>query len=220
MVTPYTPVAKVWGLGMSVSGLNRGLVRYVQRLPIDLSDAPDIYDAGCGTGILGRALLRRYPDARVIATDADPLMCESARAGARRRGYTEAQFRVGQADIHQPADVTWADGSAETLPSERFDAVVAGAVLEHTDLQRSIPALTRLVRPGGWFVNVGMSTAAFVRVYEMLFHLERIPAGEIAHHLTDAGMAQVMTVPLCPREFPTNMTRLGVIARKPSDEER
>lgn len=215
METPYSPVANIWGFGMSVSGLNHGLVRYMQRLPVALPAQPRVLDAGCGTGILGFAMLRRSPEARVLASDADSVMCANARRYARRRGLTPEQFSVGQADIHTPAQVTMADGSEHTLASESFDVVMAGAVLEHTDLSRAIPALTALVRPGGWFVNVGMSTATFVKVYEVLFQLERIPEQEIAQRIERAGMIDVQTVPLRAREFPTNLTRSGVIARKP-----
>ena len=90
-----------------------------------------LLDIGVGSGQLIPPLLEA--GWTVHGVDPAPTMLEHARKRA-----PEAATRL----IH---------GRAEELPYEdnSFDVVVALAVLEYTDMERSVPEVARVLRPGG-----------------------------------------------------------------------
>jgi 2-polyprenyl-3-methyl-5-hydroxy-6-metoxy-1,4-benzoquinol methylase len=216
MQTPYTKVAKLWHVGMVASGLDAALRRYMRRIELAVPDAPRVLDVGCGTGVLSHAILERYPRAQVLATDADERMAQSAARIAARRGISSEHLTVGVADIHEPAHVRlYPTNEHYTITPEAFDLVITGAVLEHADLSRAIPALADLVAPGGSFLNVGMGELPVTKVYEKLYGAAIVPRQQVISMLQDAGFQTPHVKPLAPTDIPANLTRCGIVARKP-----
>jgi SAM-dependent methyltransferase len=103
-------------------------------------------DLGSGPGSLSLRLLRRFPRARVIAVDFDPVL-----------------LRVGQGALRGVfRRVTWVDtdlgspGWTEQLPSGRIDAAVSTTALHWlrpAELRRVYRDLQRILRPGAVFLN-------------------------------------------------------------------
>ena len=93
------------------------------------SSAARVLDIGAGTGKLTRALAVAGYD--VTAVEPDELM---------RAGFVEA---VPGVDV--------LPGSAESLPvpDASFDAVTAGQAFHWFDLDRALPEIARVLRPGG-----------------------------------------------------------------------
>ncbi len=212
--TRYARIAGLWHFGMVLSGLDSGLRRYIKRLPLALAPGAKVLDVGCGTGVLGQAILEKFPEVEVIATDYDEQMCRSAAKVAQRSGFKAPQYRVGLADIHAPEEVTWLDRTRERLDEESFDLVIAGAVLEHADLDRAIPNLRRLLKAGGQFINVGMDMHHFTRIYEHLYHCRLMPTETVRKAFETYGFTNSHVVPLKFREFPANVTRVGIFGSK------
>jgi O-antigen biosynthesis protein len=75
-----------------------------------------VLDLGCATGALGAAVKQRHPGARVVGI-------EAARAAAER-----AAGRLDRVIHMRIEDV---DFGADDLAAEKFDAVLAGDLLEH-----------------------------------------------------------------------------------------
>jgi trans-aconitate 2-methyltransferase len=96
-------------------------------------DPRSVVDLGCGPGQLTATLADRWPTARVLGVDSSPEMIEQA--------ADHADDRVGFA----LGDLTgWA-------PVEPVDVVVSNATLQWVDGHDALlPALARMVRPGGW----------------------------------------------------------------------
>lgn len=97
-----------------------------------------VLDLGCATGALGAAVKARHPGVRVVGI-------EAARAAADRA--------AGRLDRVIHARIEDVDFAAEDVASERFDAVLAGDVLEH--LVNPWSALARLhacLAPGAQLV--------------------------------------------------------------------
>jgi SAM-dependent methyltransferase len=94
-----------------------------------ISAAPRVVDLGAGTGILTAALTRLGADVTAVEPDQDML------AELRR---------------HLP-DTTAVHGSAEAipLPDASVDAVLAGQAMHWFDLDRALPEIARVLRPGG-----------------------------------------------------------------------
>ncbi len=103
-----------------------------------VSDASEVLEIGCGTGI-GPAHLVRACGCRVVAVDVSPQMIKWAGRRARQEGVED---RI----VFAVADVL-------ALPFEdgRFDAVIAESVLAFVvDKERAIAEMVRVTKPGGY----------------------------------------------------------------------
>jgi SAM-dependent methyltransferase len=109
---------------------------------------PLVLDLGCGPGSLAVRLLRRLPEATVIAVDADPVTLNLGRAaygGMRGLRFTDA-------DLRNPG---WA-GRIGLQPGQRFDAAVSTTALHWlspAELTSLYATLAGLVKPGGLFLD-------------------------------------------------------------------
>ena len=65
---------------------------------LPLGDAPRVLEIGCGTGLLGAALLDRLPGARWLMTDIAPAMVERA----RQRFASRPEVRLAMMDGERP----------------------------------------------------------------------------------------------------------------------
>ncbi|MHA2789224.1 class I SAM-dependent methyltransferase [Corynebacterium sp. S7] len=107
------------------------------QVVVDKRTAPGtVLDLGCGNGSVAKRVLEAYPDARVVATDADADAVNSARATLGER-----------------AEVTWDDAGAQLEPD--FDTVLLnppfheGTSVDATLVQYLLDAAKRLLKPGG-----------------------------------------------------------------------
>jgi tRNA (cmo5U34)-methyltransferase len=118
-------------------------------------------DLGCGDGILGAAILGRYPQSRGILADfSEPMLVEARKSLHEFAG----QLEFLNVDYSDPA---WAQIVQHSAP---FDAIVSGYSIHHQPdaRKREIYAeIFELLRPGGWFVNVEHIAPATELVTEM-----------------------------------------------------
>ncbi|MGH7922398.1 MAG: class I SAM-dependent methyltransferase, partial [Candidatus Dormibacteraceae bacterium] len=105
-----------------------------------------VLDLGCGPGSLAIRLLDRFPQARVIGVDLDPVLLQ---IGRQVHG-DEPRLRFVTADLSQP-------GWERTLPLDEAPAAALSTTalhwLELDDLTRLYADLARLLRPGGAFLD-------------------------------------------------------------------
>ncbi len=103
-------------------------------------------DLACGPGAISQRLLERFPHARCIAVDYDPVLLA---LGRRVLGEMGGRLRWVEADLRDP-------GWPMRLGEERVDAVLSTTALhwlEAGDLARLYHQLGDLVRPGGVVLN-------------------------------------------------------------------
>ena len=103
-------------------------------------------DLACGPGSISQRLLARFPDARAIAVDLDPVMLAIGRGAL---GTVDGRLRWIEADLASP---DW----LETLGETQIDAVLSSTALhwlEPEPLGRLYHDLAHLLRPGGLFLN-------------------------------------------------------------------
>lgn len=76
-----------------------------------------VLDAGCGTGLISRALKKQYPNTKITGIDNDRKSVVSAHARAK----------------HSHLKIDYAVGDLENIPfaSKSFDTVLAAIVLHH-----------------------------------------------------------------------------------------
>jgi SAM-dependent methyltransferase len=103
-------------------------------------------DLACGPGSVSQRLLARFPGARTIAVDIDPVMLA---IGQGALGTAGGRLRWVEADLALPG---WLDSLGET----QVDAVLSTTALhwlEPEPLARVYQDLSRLLRPDGPFLN-------------------------------------------------------------------
>jgi SAM-dependent methyltransferase len=103
-------------------------------------------DLGCGPGAISRRLLARFPDARAVAVDIDPVMVA---LGQGALGTVGGRLRWVEADLAAP-------GWSGALGEAPVDAVLSSTALHWLgpdELTRVYAGVGRLLRPGGLFLN-------------------------------------------------------------------
>ncbi|PWU24313.1 MAG: hypothetical protein C5B48_06945 [Candidatus Rokuibacteriota bacterium] len=176
-----------------------------------------VLDAGAGTGIIGLWFLRRFPDAEVVAFDIDEKMLAVLGRSARGLGESRRRLIVAHGDLQAPDVLTRLDsGQRLAIVEHSFDLVVVGAALEHAPLDDSIVRLARLLRPGGAFLNLGIRPGPTATVLARLYRFHPYTTQEVLHALWRFGFVDVRVLPLAASDFPANLTRIGVMARRSS----
>ncbi len=103
-------------------------------------------DLAAGPGAISQRLLARFPTARCVAVDYDPVLLA---LGQSVLGAKDGRLRWIEADLRDPAWIT-------RLGEERVDAVLSTTALhwlEAGDLARLYQQLGDLVRPNGVVLN-------------------------------------------------------------------
>ena len=109
-----------------------------------LSPRGQALEIGSGSGAMAAQLLRKFPDLRLVATDYDDHMVETARQTLARFG---ARAEVQQVDA---AAVPFTEGA--------FDLVLSFAMLHHVgDWQAALAEASRVLRPGGRLVGYDLA---------------------------------------------------------------
>ena len=125
-----------------VSSLTFGSAATLREMTVTLAQiqpGEKILDAGCGTGDLSIAALKRAgPSGQVFGIDAAPEMVDVARQKAAGLG-AQIDFRVGVVEALDFADAS-------------FDVVLSSMMLHHLpdDLKpRALAEIRRVLKPGG-----------------------------------------------------------------------
>jgi SAM-dependent methyltransferase len=135
-------------------------------------------DLACGPGAISQRLLRRFPRARCVSVDLDPVLLTMGQAVL---GDSGGRLRWVTADL---ADPTWVDALGESS----FDAVLSTTALhwlEAGPLVRLYDDLGRLLRAGGVFLNG--DNMAFAPSQETLRRLAEAAERRQAEALAAAG---------------------------------
>ena len=114
---------------------------------VNCVQTPDLeaLDIGCGDGVLIEALAGTGRLVHGVALDGSAAMLVKA-----RERLTSIPIEYIEADFNTPA---WLD----TLPHRRFDVVVSGFAIHHTEdprKQKLYAEIFALLAPGGLFVNI------------------------------------------------------------------
>jgi tRNA (cmo5U34)-methyltransferase len=107
-----------------------------------------VADLGCGSGVLARSILLKYPQAQTVLVDFSEPMLDAARA---QLGSHVPPPRFVVADLATPA---WAGQVSDRAP---FDVVASGYAIHHLPDQRKralYGEIFGLLAPGGMFVNL------------------------------------------------------------------
>ncbi len=186
---PKQPLTEVWKLAPVVEqflSIRAGIPMAQEQIAMMLSilasrgePVTRFLDLGCGDGILGAAVLGRYPQSSGILADFSEPMLAQAREGLKA---FSGQLEFLNVDYADPA---WVQSVQHGAP---FDAAVSGYSIHHQPdaRKREIYAeIFGLLRPGGWFVNVEHIAPAAELVTEM-FETHIIEA-RVAQEISTGG---------------------------------
>ncbi len=208
-------MARLYAVGLTALGFRRGIERFLDRLNLDFRPGARVLDAGCGTGLLAFWLLDRFPGVRVVAFDVDRAMVSvAARTAQSRHRGTDLELAVG--DLRSPDRLhRFADGRPLRLNPETYDGVFVGAALEHVPLLETLGKLQNLLRPGGRLLVLGVRQSGVGTILGRLYRFRPYALSELAAALATCGLIEIRTVRLRSREFPANLSRVAVLARRP-----
>jgi trans-aconitate methyltransferase len=105
-----------------------------------------VIDLACGPGSLSQRVLRRFPNARTVSVDFDPVLL---RIGREALAPLAGRIEWVEADLRD-------DGWPARLPAGRVDAVLSTTALHwlsREELLRLYQRLPALLKPGGVFLN-------------------------------------------------------------------
>lgn len=122
-------------------------------------------DLCCGPGAISQRLLARFPQARCIAADLDPVLLAMGQAVL---GEMEGRLRWVEVNLMEQPDL------AGVISEAQLDAVLSTTALHWLPPERLVQLyrqLGQLIRPGGVFlngdnINFGGSLPSFQRVAE------------------------------------------------------
>ena len=172
-------------------------------------------DAGCGTGLLAFWLLDRFPCARVVAFDVDQAMVGVAARRAARRGRG-AILELAMGDLRHPDRLTrFEDGGTLRLSPGSFDGVFVGAALEHVPLLETLEKLRDLLRPGGHLLVLSVRQGGLGTLLGRLYRFRPYSLSQLCTALSTCGLVETRIIRLRSREFPANLSRVAIHARRP-----
>ena len=109
---------------------------------INLQPGYAVLDVCAGTNDIGIRLLRKQPGIHVTAIDRSSEMQEAGRDRARKHGL---RIESVTHDVHQLP-----------FPDKWFDVVVLQAASRHLQLDKVLPEILRVLKPGGTFYHCDM----------------------------------------------------------------
>lgn len=141
------PAGRAFGTGHHET--TSGCLLMLDRLARDGRRFRDIADVGTGTGLLALAARALWPDARIVASDIDPVAIEVAAANLTANGAATGRAR-------RAIELVVAPGLSHPRLGARapFDLLVANILAG--PLIALAPAFARAVAPGGSLVLAGL----------------------------------------------------------------
>lgn len=197
----YDRIEGFYDLTFKLNGYGRSLDQYFDVHPLPVFPGCSVLDAGCGTGTLTLALLRKLTvPVRLTALD----LSGSSMATAKK--YVDKKMS------EQP--VRFAQGNVLALPfaDEAFDLVVTSGVLEYLPLDEGLSELARVISPGGHLLHLPMRPTPITTLLEMLFRFKTHPPEEVAE--TTDKYFQVVSHYRFPRFQAIGWSKSAVVAQK------
>jgi malonyl-CoA O-methyltransferase len=142
--------------------LQRAVANRLARL-LPERDCPRVLELGCGTGLLSRHLIARYPAGSFVLTDAAPAMIAECRRNLAPAGDARVSFEVmdaGEAGAHA-----------------NLDLIVSSMTLHWlADPVMSLERLRELLAPGGVLLYATLGPESFAE-WRAVLAREGLPSG-------------------------------------------
>lgn len=206
--------SKLYAAFLKILGFERGIGKFIDKCDLACSNAGKILDAGCGSGIVGLRLLKRFPDSTLLATDIEKNFLNETVLNSQKLNVGANRVSVGLSDINTPRAIKLSDGSEVILEKQSFDIVSTGAVLGYAkNREEAMKELLSLIKPGGYFMDIDMNDGIIAKVVASNYHYRAMPLEEMKMIIEGEGL-EVSIIEFSASHFPANLTRIGIIGRK------
>jgi len=199
----YSVISFAYDLGLRVVNYKAAADYVVGQLPYKVNTSLSILDAGCGTGLYSLALLKRFPNARIVGFDINQEMLDSFRKILHRSGM-EHRVTLCVGDILKEIP----HGSA------RYDLIVTGGVLEFVDIYEAVKNLLPHLCRGGYFLNSPVKSTPLGRLVARLYGFKVYSAKVNADAFVLNGLTCIKTISLSSRFFPISLVKTAHFFRK------
>ncbi len=199
----YSSIAKVYDLELHLNGSKRAVDFFVKQLPFPERKRIKVLDVGAGTGLYTLAILKHFPNARVVAFDLNKSMLEELRNNLKKRGLSNS-VRTFIADASKPIPEL----------NEKFDLVVTGGVLEYLNLEDAIRNLKTYLKPGGIFFNSPMKDNIWGKLVGLGFKFKPYSRERNIKAFTENGFILLKSLKLRIKYFPASLIKEGYIFKR------
>ncbi|MBC8495000.1 class I SAM-dependent methyltransferase [archaeon] len=191
-------------------GFERGLNNFINRLKIDCPEDCTILDLGCGTGIVGLQLIKKISSSTLLATDIEETFLNETMKNAKERAIEKNRISVGILDISNPTKTNL----SKKLKPNSFDIVCMGGSLGYSKNQEdTLKVLSGLIKKGGYLINIEMNENFFGKLIGSKYNYKPICLKKLVSRISNEGF-EVSTIKFSIKDFPANLTRIGIIARR------
>ncbi|MBE9049556.1 class I SAM-dependent methyltransferase [Nostocales cyanobacterium LEGE 11386] len=135
-------------------GIRQLIPRYDEMLQVITHCLPAkthrLLELGCGTGELSLKILKRFPNAEIIALDYSPRMLQFAENKITAAGYQQRWTGI-QGDFGE-----WANNPEKLNIGSEFDACVSSLAIHHLHDEMKLKLFERIavsLKQGGYFWN-------------------------------------------------------------------
>jgi len=204
----------IYGMFSKIIGVERGMNNFLKGISFDCKNNIKILEAGCGNGIIGFHLLKRFPESTLLATDIERNSLNKLFKVFKKQGINENRISLGLSDVNNPTEVKFINNSLLHLNPQSFDIVCVGATIGYSKNQpEAIKKLLSLIKPGGYFIDIEMNDSFLGKAVSSKYNYPIIPINEIKKLIKREGY-KTSIIPFSLKHFPANLTRCGIIAKK------
>ncbi|MCK5917391.1 MAG: methyltransferase domain-containing protein [Cocleimonas sp.] len=201
---------KSYSFIMKNLGFDASIAAFIKKLNIRDGSYNRILDAGCGTGTIGMALAKRYPEASIMFTDINKTLLDEVTSKGEKEGFLSSRLSFAHADISSPKTLTLQTNKAVHLSDAEFDIVATGAVVGYSQNQKkTLEELLSLVKPKGYFINIEMNQGFFGSIVSKKYQYPVMPLAEMESIIKSTGF-ELMSIEV--DTFPAKLTRTCLIA--------
>ncbi len=197
----YSRLAKIYDVGLYLNGTKKAYDFFVKQLPFPDNKRIKVLDAGAGTGQFTLAILRRFPNAKIVAFDLNENMIEELKITLKNKGLTRS-VRTFIANASYPiADVG----------DEKFDLIVTCGVLEYVYPEDTIRNLTNYLKPTGYFFNSPVKDNVFGKLLGTAFVFKPYTQERIVQAFTSCGynLLKLLKIPI--QYLPASLMKEGYL---------
>jgi ubiquinone/menaquinone biosynthesis C-methylase UbiE len=200
----YSTIAKVYDLELYLNGSKRAVDFFVKQLPFPEKKRIKVLDAGAGTGLFTLAILKRFPNAQVVAFDLNEDMLEELRINLTKKRFANS-VKTFISDLSKPIP---------EIINTKFDLIITGGVLEYVNPEDAIRNLASYLKPGGIFFNSPMKDNIWGKLVGLGFKFKPYSKERNIQAFTNNGFILLKSLKLKMKYFPASLIKEGYIFKK------